>query len=1311
MSEDPSKRKQVKGHMKRVPEHVRRVPEHMRRVSQRMDRVPVKKAAKASGSVALWLSFFALFLISIAVSMGRWWAPVYVETHRAELLETISKAAGIDIISDDMTLVWSRWGPRLQLTGLSVRGEDGEVPASLRKAQFSANVFKMLLFGEVIVDDVEVEGLHLDVLRSKEGDWRLALSSEERPQQKGRNWFEVLSRFRWLNLKDSVITFRDRKRQRQYVVDGVTVVANHVDNRYRISIDGDLPPHLGEKLNLVADLTGSTSSSLSGEMYLGMEQVNLTELGSAIGSEKALLSGRLSRLEYWQQMSLGKSTNGQLQFLGEDLRLTRPGEEKPWVVELAKLEMGWERIEDDWDIWFDNLELAAAGEAWQSGYTRFKRSADGKVQAQGEQVRLGSIALLLAQLTNIESVETIAEAAEQYDPSGDLVSWRLFMEPDTEGRLNTAFEGFVSGLNVSSVDGRPGVHGLDALLRIKDNQLTARINSADLSFDAPSLFSKPLQFDLVDGVLAAKLDPVNWWVSSDALMLETGDASATTAFHISKPEDYPGLALNIRSEFENVDSQVVGDFYPVGIMKPNLYKWLKNGVHKGHVPSGKFVLRGYSKEFPFRTGEGVMRTEFKVDGLELDYSPGWPLVTEANANLVITGLGLQVTGEGKFDGEPMENFELDIPDYREGRLLLKGELETTGEAVRQFARKGPLSKHLASHFDALILEGPVRLKLAPIVALNPGDESSIEGVASLKGARVDITTANVDLRDATGDLPFDELGLKDGSLKGKLYGRTLTAQLKRLPNNNGLQISSRAKLPPASWLKERDNPLAEYLSGEGNWRVIVRMLNSPKGGRGSVSVSLTSDMEGIEVRAPAPVAKNINEQLPFHIEGLIDARDRSNWTFSYGQDLRGRFGLDAKGEIRNLALGAGEPVPTLPADGVRIRVNWARADVARWYDFVDTCCLQGEGEGSYLDVYAAVGEASWYDAPIGSGSLSMVDDESGLNGRIDSRVASGNFHYNYRAGEEAWDIDLQRVNLTPFVEAEGDLASGDPVDPRTLPKTTWNIDNLQLSNVNVRDIKITTSPVDNGMRVDRIIISTDDYTGNGKGLWQLLENGEHSSQLDMFLHANDLGQAAKSVGREGSITGGRGQVSLDLLWQDALYQPDIATMSGDVKLEMSEGRINKVDPGAGRLFGLLALQTLPQRLALDFSDLGEGLSYTQVKGEFELSEGLAKTRYLLLEGPIGAVSVEGDIDYVNQRFDQRVVILPNVGGSLPVIGAVVGGPVTAAGVFLADKIFKSIGLDVNRFGRRDYSLTGTFEEPVLKQVAKPRSTSSTEADR
>jgi len=91
---------------------------------------------------------------------------------------------------------------------------------------------------------------------------------------------------------------------------------------------------------------------------------------------------------------------------------------------------------------------------------------------------------------------------------------------------------------------------------------------------------------------------------------------------------------------------------------------------------------------------------------------------------------------------------------------------------------------------------------------------------------------------------------------------------------------------------------------------------------------------------------------------------------------------------------------------------------------------------------------------------------------------------------------------------------------------------------------------------------------------------------------------------------------------------------------------------------------------------------------------------MMLEGPIGTVSVEGNIDYARRRFDQKVMILPNVGGTLPMIGAVVGGPVTAAGVFLADKIFRSVGLDVNKIGRRDYSLTGSFDDPQFTPLAR-----------
>lgn len=1296
MSEDSNQENRISDRMKSVPKQIRRVPERVRRMPEHMKRVPVKQAAQASGSVALWLSIFALFLIAIIVSMGRWWAPLYVEIHRTELLGMISEASGVELVSDDMTLVWSRWGPRLQLTGLRVRGENGEIPASLDQAQFSANVFKTMMLGKLIIDDVEVEGLHLDVLRSKEGKWRLALTSEERPEQEGVDWFDVLNRFRWLNLKNSVITFRDQKRQRQYVVEGVTVVANHFDDQYRIKIDGDLPSRLGEKLHLIANLKGDSSDTLSGQLYLNLKELNFAELGSAIGEEKTQMSGRLQQLEYWQQFTQGRANKGQLLFAGKNLELKRVDEGTTWAVDEAVLALGWERENGDWDVWLDNLMLAADGEAWRSGYTRFKRSADGTVRAQGEQLRLGTIGLFLAQLSNIDSLQKIAQAAEQYSPRGELVSWKLLLDPpDEQGRLNPAFEGVVSGLHISSVDDRPGIHGLDALLRIKNKQLSFRVNSSDVRFEAPKLFKQPLQFDHVSGIVTAKLDPVNWWVRSAGLNFEVDGAEAKAVFDVSKPEDSASLALNIHSDFKNIDAAMIPMFYPVGIMQPSLTHWLTDSIHKGRVRSGTFELRGQSQDFPFREGDGIMRANFAVEGLELDYSPGWPLVTEVGAEITITGTGLTVAGEGNFDGAPIENFTLDIPDFRNGLLYIEGELDSSGEAIKRFASKGPLASTLATYFDGMLLEGPVRLKLSPVVSIKNPEQSTIEGMATLKGARVEIGAAGVDLHKVYGELPFDENGLKNSQLKGQLYGRPLKAQLKRLSNQRGLQIDARAEISPSNWLKQQDIPLGEYLTGTSQWRALVRILNGQKDTPGITTVSLTSDMQGVKILAPYPIEKGQSAQRPFHIEGRIDASNSSEWSLDFGRNIGAKFILNTEGELKSLALGAGQPVPTMPQEGVRLRVDWASADIAKWYDLIDNCCLQGEGDGGYLDVYAEVARAQWYGTPIGGGSLELVDDEDGLKGRIDSKVASGNFHYNYRVGEEAWDFDLHRVNLTAFTESEESTVVSDALDPRTVPITRWKIDNLQLSDTTVKDIKINTSPVDEGMRVDRIIISTSDYTGSGKGLWQLLENGEHSSEIEMFLHANDLGRAIESVGRGGAITGGRGQITLNLLWHDALYQPDIATLSGTAKLEMSEGRINDVDPGAGRVFGLLALQTLPRRLTLDFSDLQEGMSYTQVKGEFELADGLAKTRYLVLEGPIGTVSVTGTIDYVNQRFDEKIVVLPNVGGALPLIGAVMGGPVTAAGVFVADKILKAIGLNVNTVGRRDYTLTGTFDDPVF----------------
>ena len=152
-------------------------------------------------------------------------------------------------------------------------------------------------------------------------------------------------------------------------------------------------------------------------------------------------------------------------------------------------------------------------------------------------------------------------------------------------------------------------------------------------------------------------------------------------------------------------------------------------------------------------------------------------------------------------------------------------------------------------------------------------------------------------------------------------------------------------------------------------------------------------------------------------------------------------------------------------------------------------------------------------------------------------------------------------------------------------------------------------------------------------------------------------------------------------------------------MDFNKGRILDIEPGAGRIVGLLALQELPRRLRLDFKDaLRGGMEFSNISGTIEISEGEADTRLIRMQGPIGVIDIVGGVNLIDQTYDQHIVFLPRVGSSLPVLGALAGGVVVGLGVLLTEKILRRLGVNLDDIGRREYTLTGTWEEPQFEEI-------------
>jgi len=173
--------------------------------------------------------------------------------------------------------------------------------------------------------------------------------------------------------------------------------------------------------------------------------------------------------------------------------------------------------------------------------------------------------------------------------------------------------------------------------------------------------------------------------------------------------------------------------------------------------------------------------------------------------------------------------------------------------------------------------------------------------------------------------------------------------------------------------------------------------------------------------------------------------------------------------------------------------------------------------------------------------------------------------------------------------------------------------------------------------------------------------------------------------------------SLQASWPGAPWEAKPETMDGKLSLVIKNGQLLDVEPGAtGRALGLLSLGKLPRRLLeLDFTDLfGEGFGFNRIGGDIVLDSGNAWMNNLVVDGPAAKIEITGRAGLKAQDYDEVVTVTPYLNSSLPLAGAIAGGPAIGAAVIVAEKLLGGkIGL--NEMARKQYTVSGTWAEPVI----------------
>ena len=141
-----------------------------------------------------------------------------------------------------------------------------------------------------------------------------------------------------------------------------------------------------------------------------------------------------------------------------------------------------------------------------------------------------------------------------------------------------------------------------------------------------------------------------------------------------------------------------------------------------------------------------------------------------------------------------------------------------------------------------------------------------------------------------------------------------------------------------------------------------------------------------------------------------------------------------------------------------------------------------------------------------------------------------------------------------------------------------------------------------------------------------------------------------------------------------------------------------MDPGIGKLLGVLSLQALPRRIGLDFRDVfSDGFAFDEISGTMRLSRGVVYSDDFRMQGPAAQVAMSGLVDINAETQQLRVAVAPKLSESVALAGTLIGGPIVGLGALAVQKLLKD---PLGQAATFEYRVTGAWADPVVTRIAR-----------
>ena len=938
--------------------------------------------------------------------------------------------------------------------------------------------------------------------------------------------------------------------------------------------------------------------------------------------------------------------------------------------------------------------------------------------------------------------------AARFNPRGVVQQSAFSWTGELEHPVTYRIKGKLMEFGSQNSDRVPGVSGFSGTLDGDEWGGRFSVASKDMRLDMPLMFRVPLMFSSLETEGNWKVTPEAFEVNLGSVKLANDDLSGEFSGRYwryladgprAAEEKGPG-SLDLKGKFERIKATRVPDYLPNAAARARDYvEW---AVRDGDVNAVEIVVKGALYDFPYAHGKGgQFRIDAKLKDVDFRYAEGWPHANDINGELTFENTRFEARiDNAKIFNAPLRQTVVAIDDFagQPPVLTINGMADARAEDVARYLKESPLVDNVGAFTRFVSLEGPGKLELGLKFLLGTKEQTKISGKYSVSRGRARVLALGergTEISGLSGSVAFTESSVKSTGLAGIAFGNPLGINIAG-PSDSGVAVDFAARADVAQLADILPFRMPQQVTGTTDFtgRVLAK--------GGATEVSIESALAGVSSVLPSPLAKRADEtrKLRVRFSNTGQASEKIGVTLAGNAvagnavagvaaadnpetriDARFQRRFDGRGVSKGLFGGIARVADALGEtalpEGLWLAGTMAHFDFDAWRQAFDGFFPAAAAATSTTDSTAAnadspiagfdfkLGGLLAYGRPFKAMTLKGRHGTGGWHMNVDSDEASGDFTWRPAAFNDRGLVRarLQRFTLTDEAPVTTTAVPPPPLaEPGTepdFPALDIVADKFTFKDHELGKLELRATPQGLDWKIDQLNITTGHAKLETQGLWQrhadsLDQSVRSRTSMTLKMETSNLNALFNQFGFGDYVKGGKAHLDGQLSWPGHAYQFQTAALSGSFKVHATDGRFAKIEPGAGKLLGLMSLQSLPRRITLDFRDIfSEGLAFNTIEGNVKIVNGVMTTDDFEIRGPAAEIRTSGEVALPTERVNLKTKVKPLLGEG-PAIGlGVIFTPVIGAAAYGVSKLLQ---------GALSYemSVTGTWDNPQVEDVRK-----------